>query len=744
MPKIKKRKGDRRGASQASSQQEDGKAMLLMVPSSPFEIANNRYSLRSRSNQKSDPLNISPLMLPPQQREVAALEPMGRIDGIKPFTSQRPSRPKSFNNDSPLEHEPCNHELSIQEPSDSGPSSHDTMRHDSANHEPYEYEPFPGDDYLRVLELQPGAGPLSCKLLPMELEHAARTYEAISYVWGDVSQTSNITCDGKMLSITQSLSDALHQIRDPMQAKALWADAICINQSDKKEQGHQVERMGKIYENAKKVLIWLGHDDGAAEDCFKLIIESNRYFETGIQRYGDLRRVPIPNDNPRVSLDQTEWDKVKKMLEYSWFKRVWVLQEVGLASFATIMYGDSTMNWSELVKLALLDMFRKDLWHLRGELRTGKIVSAYRALWNSYGNHQSWRSEVTTMEQGFRPFPVTILDILSIARFFEATDSRDYIYAFLGHPYARLPDGSQFVEVDYTKSVEDVYFEAASAMINYGLHPCITLTYVDHTLDSKSLFGSRPSWVPRWDEGGRVSRIGNIDNWYRAGGTLEVKFKAIVQSNQSLKLRGFIFDTIVHKSKVLHNKDFSIQTTVQSSGMLVPPIDSLWKEVEEWGLRKETDQDIQTLERQEDAFSLVLVAGNAFLSMRPAEDFIAMHRRRFAAYREAVRQPIRRAEATEEKQRAYALEYERKLTVTNRSFFCTQTGYYGIGHMTLEKGDLCCVFPGAPIPYILRPAAQSPGNYKLVAGCYIHGLMKGEVMEKLKSGEFQEEDIILV
>ena len=42
----------------------------------------------------------------------------------------------------------------------------------------------------------------------------------------------------------------------------LWIDAICINQQDLKEKGHQVRNMGRIYKQASSVLIFLGPGEG--------------------------------------------------------------------------------------------------------------------------------------------------------------------------------------------------------------------------------------------------------------------------------------------------------------------------------------------------------------------------------------------------------------------------------------------------------------------------------------------------
>ena len=50
----------------------------------------------------------------------------------------------------------------------------------------------------------------------------------------------------------------------------IWADAICINQEDDAEKSLEVAQMGKVYENARRVLIWLGDTDEESDRAFRL------------------------------------------------------------------------------------------------------------------------------------------------------------------------------------------------------------------------------------------------------------------------------------------------------------------------------------------------------------------------------------------------------------------------------------------------------------------------------------------
>lgn len=140
------------------------------------------------------------------------------------------------------------------------------------------YKPLSDNHSVRFLVLQPGSGsdPLVGSLqigslAPADIEQLP-PYEAISYVWGSGSRQYELTCDGAVLPLTQSIYDALNRVRLPDQPRRLWADQVCINQDDIPERSQQVKLMNLVYRNAKSVLVWLGRDpDGVAEEAGRTI-----------------------------------------------------------------------------------------------------------------------------------------------------------------------------------------------------------------------------------------------------------------------------------------------------------------------------------------------------------------------------------------------------------------------------------------------------------------------------------------
>jgi hypothetical protein len=83
-------------------------------------------------------------------------------------------------------------------------------------------------------------------------------YEALSYTWGDATDTRTIIVNGSKHQVTRNLEAALRHLRQSDYSRKLWCDAVCINQTDNQEKSIQVQRIGDISNSASKVLIWLG------------------------------------------------------------------------------------------------------------------------------------------------------------------------------------------------------------------------------------------------------------------------------------------------------------------------------------------------------------------------------------------------------------------------------------------------------------------------------------------------------
>jgi len=117
----------------------------------------------------------------------------------------------------------------------------------------------PESDDLRLLEILSGQGldGIKCNIIQPLDTHSLK-YECISYRAGDPKDILEIEVDGHPFNAFASLGAALRKIRQPDRSRVVWADQICINQSDVKERGNQVSKMRSFYEQAESVIAWLG------------------------------------------------------------------------------------------------------------------------------------------------------------------------------------------------------------------------------------------------------------------------------------------------------------------------------------------------------------------------------------------------------------------------------------------------------------------------------------------------------
>lgn len=87
-----------------------------------------------------------------------------------------------------------------------------------------------------------------------------RNYEALSYVWGSDGDPGTVFVGSqrRTLRVTRNLDTALRHLRKPDCSRVMWIDALCIDQSNIKEQNRQVGYMCYIYWSTPRVVVWLG------------------------------------------------------------------------------------------------------------------------------------------------------------------------------------------------------------------------------------------------------------------------------------------------------------------------------------------------------------------------------------------------------------------------------------------------------------------------------------------------------
>ena len=323
----------------------------------------------------------------------------------------------------------------------------------------FRYEPISREEpAFRLLRLLKGnSDPIQCQLFESRLavpEHILASpelvcdYAALSYTWGSESRPCDIIVNRSNMTVTKNAYLALRDLRYQEQDRILWVDALCINQADTVEQGQQVQQMGSISSKAKRVIIWLGE---ATYDTDYVMYYMNQLEKEGSKHASDDREISDEQWGNVWSAvvrglrpDQTDVlvEGLRSLLHRSWFKRVWIIQETANAQAAEIVCGGKSVSASVFALMPPLLKITPDL-HCQPilDIMPGRL------------RDNSWWAEKRDLH--------TMLDKF---RNSEATDPRDKIYALLG--ISSDTRGTDHLETDYGKDLQDVLFNATSFLLN--------------------------------------------------------------------------------------------------------------------------------------------------------------------------------------------------------------------------------------------------------------------------------------
>ncbi len=140
------------------------------------------------------------------------------------------------------------------------------------------------------------------------------------------------------IPLTASLYNALCDLISRSEGGPLtfWIDQICINQLDNTEKQHQVVLMKDIYQNASRVISYLGPvmpwDDAAFElldyilDQYRDVDLSNVYKVRALRQLGEASNLSTSRFNRDVpaKISQAFW----RIIYGPWTRRLWIVQEV--------------------------------------------------------------------------------------------------------------------------------------------------------------------------------------------------------------------------------------------------------------------------------------------------------------------------------------------------------------------------------------------------------------------------------
>ncbi|KAK8039850.1 hypothetical protein PG993_008261 [Apiospora rasikravindrae] len=644
---------------------------------------------------------------------------------------------------------------------------------------------------LRVAPSVPYDAQVSCEIVIARLEDdPLPDYAALSYVWGDATDTEGITVNGQPFQATKSLASALRQFRASYIAgkardgpSLIWADAVCINQKDLAERGQQVAMMGLIYSKASRVISWLGHSDDSTESGFKLIKACARHVQDTRRQEGKYPESDVVMDARDLAFlrEQSEfheqnharyarnkaWNAIDDLNQNVYWTRIWIIQEVVLARRpeVNLLYcGGHSVTFQQLMDF---NLFAERLL----EQKPLKPAFFDQRVWDWVIKDKGLDSRFILFAQNLRD-PRARGDyrfVSLISTICRSTDPRDVVFGLTG-----VLGGE--ITPDYTKSAADVFRECVAAVLRQKKYK--------HFFHSAGLIrdgrdiAEFPSWVPRFHtmkEDGDYS-IGAPDAFVAPwlDGMVSSEGPTILDE-KTMRFSGVRLDRCTRVFRHVGPEQAEYPETLTRFWWLCLEF------VKEYGYEYPDRDGQRCLEALLGALnkgrdtrgdplritsSIHCTAAHAFrLLLRIGEpkdddkDEVAGPRLRALGYASPE-------EATAALDDAFVGPgapdistlgtvlseevYEESFNATNAMFqvvfnwinwplFRTEKGYMGLAPPAVAEGDFLCLLEGFSIPCILRRFDRD--HYVLVGSCYVNGYSNGEPVESLQKGSLRLEEL---
>ena len=562
---------------------------------------------------------------------------------------------------------------------------------------PLEYKPLSTERMeIRILWLLPGSGTsrIDVILEHVPLESAGQLqYEAISYAWGSPKKPKTINVENKSSNIISTLRircnlyEGLEQLRQKTKRRALWADAICINQKDLEERGRQVEQMAEIYQTAKQVVVWLGRADEVAIIAIRLFNEIAENVEmtsswrivcrsSAEQDHWASTDLPLP-------FDDTEWAAMKSFTNRSWFSRLWVWQEIARTE-VVFMCGKYLLSKANM-DLVVTIVGRK----LKEPVATNDMNQC-----NSIANLLS--SDI----------PYTMQTYLYRTRNAQCSDPRDRIYALRG-----LVSQSECIRnlaPDYTKSSMALYRDV---ILRY-LSMAGDLNLLAHCESGRHLSSgdtsSIPTWIPDFSYATVTKAIyGARSSW------MSTAHAAVSSQAEMLKTKGLVLAEVARTEPTVDSEnEWTVATALAIQRLCTSRIYGMY-------MNGQTMSEVLcrtlTTNRMADEW--------ATLPNPDAPDIVEA--KKYVNLLCDCSQNVSHARYPRSNQQILFLMWV-SAALDHRKLFTATNGYIGLAPEFSRAGDNVCIILGCQTPLILR--SDGRGTRKVIGQCYVHGVMEGEAL----------------
>ncbi|KAH7418573.1 heterokaryon incompatibility protein-domain-containing protein [Cadophora sp. MPI-SDFR-AT-0126] len=628
----------------------------------------------------------------------------------------------------------------------------------------FEYKPLQSPSDIRVVRILPSeydSPEIRCQMVHTSLEDKPK-YDAISYTWRHYGRERNsyIRLGGQPFSVRGKIASILRTLRSTNSSTPIdvWIDGLCINMPDLPERSSQVALMARIYRQAREVAVIL-EDEGVDVAAFHILGELSALLDNDDVSEPDLQRLGkvVARYDSR-----TAWNIILSLFSQPWWRRMWPIQEIVLASKATIIYGKIRVGFDEIQKVMVKDAkanrYLRQVYTDR-EVNPTAAFSCSDVVWA--GARALGELRMTMQRDGRLELP----HLLYASRFSGVSFTPDRIFSI--YPLSLIgldPEAiAPGMSVDYSLSPEMVFTSCSAYLLNQYCN-LDQFSYIERRCGNQVY--ELPSWASTFMSSGdnQISDHGDDDvpvrnstyltlprrltprplvkgkfqplegeDLYLACGTATKANIFFPFDDHSLVIRkGIVVDQVsdvrdfypydrVHRSVMWRNQMLTraLDFYISNFKTIIPEI--FWRTIvaDQWEL-----------------------GSRSSLNCWPSWDLNVRYGM------------LSLPEYTVPSGFEYA---------QSRCIFKTDSTRLGLGPPNMRADDYIVVLPGGKVPFVFRRVYEgeyiSPrldfltvtttrlpegSKLRLIGECYVHGIMDGEIMKAAEAGEYEFQDVRIV
>jgi Heterokaryon incompatibility protein (HET) len=563
------------------------------------------------------------------------------------------------------------------------------------------------------------------------LNGLAPPFTAVSYCWGQDEPEHIIYVGLTAVKVTKNVDNVLRQV-SASGAALVWIDQVCIDQRNAGERSSQVALMGVIYSQADHVLVYLGeageHTSLGVDfmEHYRRRLRDQNVGETRMVQFSTSESVSFVASKDSGGSSDTQILRhvalgLADLLTRSFFKRLWIVQEVVLASHLVTVCGSRQFQW-DVLRLACLLFTRrpefasllKSFVHINCDFTTMRKASRLVKAHGKLINRDLW-------------------DILDECSGLATSEPRDKIYAVLG-----LAKGMPALPVpDYAKSVQEIYLEFARHFVRTGHGLEIITAAVANDRPRKADY---PSWAPWFDE---------MDA--RQFGRAAARMNAAAYTTPLVMLGSCPSDIIVQGAIIDRVMDVGPPGPKRGEKLMNPS--SEHEIFLEW-----IEKSLALLEGHGIAFAAASLAsillqespkisqegaGSEHIRLVDASNDVLSNT--LSGFIDSLRTLSGRS-GLRSRMMSFRFDQETSgsghITLLNdfafsaianlqgRRVFVTEQNRIGLASNDTSFGDHVAIFSGGRTPYILRDKKNLRRSYNLMNWAYVQGIMHGEALQE--------------